>query len=135
VSMQSIIGLPVADVAKSTTFFTAIGFSVNPHVSDETMAAIVLNNGSMLMLYAEPVFTSYTGVKVTDLSTSREVMNGFAAQSREQVDEVADKAIAAGATPIGDAQESDGLYMRAFRDLDDHWWSLNYIDMSAMDEG
>lgn len=58
-------------------------------------AAITLDEGAAPMLYAESVFTTYTGAEVTDLTTSHEVMNGFAAESREQVDEVADKALAA----------------------------------------
>lgn len=133
--MQTIIGLPVADVTRSKEFFVAIGFSVNPYIDEESMASVVLNEDSMLMLYSEPTFTGYTGVEIPDLSKSREVMNGFAAESREQVDEVVNKALAAGAQSLGDPQDLDGMYMRGFRDLDGHWWSLNYIDFAAMSSG
>ncbi|RZS44377.1 putative lactoylglutathione lyase [Herbihabitans rhizosphaerae] len=127
IPMQTIIGLPVTDVAKSKEFFTALGFTVNPYVDDEKLCNIVLNDGSSLMLYAREVFTSYTGVAVPDPASAREVMNGFAAESREQVDEIAAKALAAGGGSLGDAQENGGLYMRAFTDLDGHWWSVNHI--------
>ncbi len=37
--------------------------------------------------------------------------------------------------PDRDPQDLDGMYMRGFRDLDGHWWSLNYIDLAAMSQG
>lgn len=127
--MQSIIGLPVADLDRSKAFFTALGFSINPYVDDENMANIIINDASSVMLYSESAFAGYTGHERADLSNGREVMLGFAAESRGQVDEISDKALAAGATALGEPQESDGLYMRAFLDPDGHWWSLNHIDM------
>jgi predicted lactoylglutathione lyase len=86
------------------------------------------------MLHAEPVFKSFTQQDITDTSKSREVIVGLSAESREQVDDLVDKAIAGGGEALGEPEDQGFMYMRAFRDLDGHQWSFIYMDMSAMPE-
>jgi len=59
---------------------------------------------------------------------------GLSAESREQADDLADKAVAAGAESLGDADDQGFMYMRGFRDLDGHQWSFIWMDMSAVPE-
>ena len=69
--------------------------------------------------------------EVADTSNSSEVIVGLSAESRQQVDDLADKAVAAGAEALGGAFDDGVMYMRGFRDLDGHQWSF-HLDISAM---
>jgi uncharacterized protein len=70
--------------------------------------------------------------ELADTSKSREVLVGLSADSREEVDVLADKAVAAGAESLGEPEDDGFMYMRGFRDLDGHQWSFIYMDMSAV---
>lgn len=63
---------------------------------------------------------------------SSEVIVGLSTDSREQVDDLTEKALAAGAQALGGPQDDGVMYMRGFRDLDGHQWSFIYMDMSAI---
>jgi uncharacterized protein len=57
---------------------------------------------------------------------------GLSTESKEQVDDLTDKALAAGAQGLGEPEDDGFMYMRGFRDLDGHQWSFIYMDMSAI---
>lgn len=128
-SQQTYIGLPVKDLAKATEFFTRLGFSYNPQASDERTACVVISDDTLVMLNAEPYFKQFTQSEVADPSTAREVTLGLSAESREQVDELVERAIAAGGQALGGPVEQGPMYMRAFLDLDGHRWSLIHFQM------
>jgi len=133
-STYTFINLPVKDLAKTIEFFTTLGFSFNEQFSDENTTCMVISDDSYAMLHAEPVFKSFTQQDITDTSKSREVIVGLSAESREQVDDLVDKALAGGGQALGEPEDQGFMYMRAFRDLDGHQWSFIYMDMSAMPE-
>ena len=59
---------------------------------------------------------------------------GLSAESREQVDALSDKALAAGAEALPEPEDQGVMYMRGFLDLDGHQWSFIHMDMSAIPE-
>ncbi|MGH8827363.1 MAG: VOC family protein [Jiangellaceae bacterium] len=128
---------PVASVedrayTRSTQFFTELGFSFDQQFSDENTTCMIISDDTYAMLHAEATFRQFTGTDVTDTSKSREVIVGLSTDTREQVDDLVDKALAAGAQPLGEPQDQGFMYMRAFRDLDGHQWSFLCMDMSAV---
>ena len=124
-AMQTFVNLPVKDLTKATEFFRAIGFSFDPQFTDENATRMIVSDATSVMLVVEPFFKGFIEPQdVVDTS-----------KSREQVDELADKALAAGGQALG-APEDDGfMYMRGFRDLDGHQWSFIHMDMSVVSEG
>jgi uncharacterized protein len=123
----------VKDLARATEFFTKLGFSFDPMFTDENATRMIINDETSAMLVTEPFFKGFIEPQeIADTSKSREVLVGLSADSREEVDELADKAIAAGAQSLGDAEDGEFMYMRGFRDLDGHQWSFIYMDMSAV---
>ncbi|WP_232665981.1 VOC family protein [Pseudonocardia sp. TRM90224] len=120
------VGLPVSDLARATEFFTALGFTTNPYATDERTAAIVISDQTWLMLNGVAFFEEYTGAAAADPATHREVSVGFSAPSRERVDEIVDRAIAAGGGALGTVDDGP-MYMRAFTDLDGHYFSVIFI--------
>jgi uncharacterized protein len=132
-SRMTFINLPVKDLAKATEFFTKLGFSFDPMFTDENATRMIINDDASAMLVTEPFFKGFIEPQeIADTSKSREVLVGLSADSREEVDELADKAIAAGAQSLGAAEDGEFMYMRGFRDLDGHQWSFIYMDMSAV---
>jgi uncharacterized protein len=96
---------------------------------------MIVSDESSVMLLVEPFFQDFvTPQEVADTSESREVIVGLSAESREQVDDLADKALAAGGQALGEADDQGFMYMRGFRDLDGHQWSFFYMDFSAIPE-
>jgi hypothetical protein len=128
-SQQTYIGLPVKDVAKATEFFIRLGLSYNPQASDARTACMVISDDTLVMLNAEAYFKQFTQSEIADPSMAREVTLGLSAESREQVDGMVDRAIAAGGQVIGGPVEQGPMYMRAFLDLDGHRWSLIHFGM------
>ncbi|MEK8105863.1 hypothetical protein NKG94_13245 [Micromonospora sp. M12] len=61
-----------------------------------------------------------------DTATSREVIVGLSASSREQVDELVDRAVIAGGVARS-GMANGPMYMRGFRDLDGHQWSFLHL--------
>lgn len=132
-AMQTFINLPVKDLARATEFFNAIGFSFDPEFTDENATRMVVGDETSVMLVVEPFFKSFIEPQeIADTSKSREVIVGLSAESREQVDELADKALAAGGQALGEPEDQGFMYMRGFSDLDGHQWSFIHMDMSAI---
>jgi predicted lactoylglutathione lyase len=130
---MTFINLPVKDLARTTEFFTALGFSFDPQFTDENATRMIISDDTSAMLVVEPFFEGFISPQdVADTSRSREVLVGLSTDSREQVDDLADKALAAGAEGVGDPVDDGMMYMRGFRDLDGHQWSFIYMDMSAI---
>jgi predicted lactoylglutathione lyase len=126
---STFVGLPTCDVAKASEFFTGLGFTLNRQASDERMACIVINEGTSVMLYAAAWFTEFTGSAIVDPTTASEVSIGVTAATRAEVDELTDRAVAAGGQDVG-RQDLGYMYMRAFRDLDGHRWSFMQFEQA-----
>lgn len=133
-STKTFINLPVKDLAKAVEFFTAVGFSFDPQFTDENSTCMVISDDSYVMLLVEPMFQGFTQKAVADTSQSSEVIVGLSADSREQVDGLTGRAVAAGAEELGGPQDDGFMYMRGFSDLDGHQWSFIYMDMSAVQQ-
>ena len=132
-AMQTFINLPVKDLAKTTAFFTKLGFDFDRQFTDENATRMIVSDETSVMLVVEPFFEGFIGPQeIADTSRSREVLVGLSAESREQVDDLSDKALAAGGQPVGEPDDQGFMYMRGFRDLDGHQWSCIYMDLSAI---
>jgi predicted lactoylglutathione lyase len=134
-AMQTFVNLPVKDLTKATDFFSKLGFSFDPRFTDENASRMVISDDSSVMLAVEPFFRGFIEPQeIADTSKNREVVVGLSAESREQVDDLAERALAAGAQSLGEPEDEGIMYMRGFRDLDGHQWSFIYMDRSGIPE-
>lgn len=115
------VNLPVKDLDRSKAFFTELGFDFFGMTDD--MASVVISERTQVMLLAEPAFAGYARNEVADPGTSTEVILVFGLDEPRQVDELADRALAAGATAVGEPVTAGGRYQRGFADPDGHQWS------------
>ena len=129
------INLPVKNVGKSKAFFTRLGFSPNPGPgnSEHSASFTIGSKQVVLMLFAEAAFQGFTNNKVADANAASEVLFSLGAQSREEVDGMAEKAEAAGGTVFAKPTEHQGwMYGCGFADPDGHRWNVLYMDASKM---
>ncbi len=132
------INLPVKDVSKSKTFFTQLGFQFNPHYgNNENSASLLIGEKNVVvMLFDEPTFKSFIGNETGISNLSTEVLLSIDAESKEEVDEMVAKAVAAGGKSNHIPGEMKGwMYGCVFTDLDEHRWNVLYMDMSKMPKG
>ncbi len=85
------------------------------------------------MLFSEVMFKGFISDEVTNATQASEVLLSIGAESKEEVDELAGKAVAAGGTSNHQPGEMKGwMYGCLFQDLDGHKWNVLYMDMSKM---
>ena len=114
------VNLPVKDLKRSEEFFTGLGFEFFGMTDD--MASVIISEHTQVMLLAEPTFAAYTAKRVADATASTEVIMVLGVERVVQVDDLVEKALAAGASSAGTPQQGHGRYQRGFADLDGHHW-------------
>lgn len=122
------VNLPVRDLQASRTFFDALGYSFNPQFSDDNAACMVISDSIFVMLLVEPFFKTFTTKPLSDARKQTEVITCLSAASRPAVDELVDKALAAGASEPMPARDYGFIYQRGFADLDGHLWEIAHMD-------
>ena len=131
---QIFVNLPVKDLNKSIEFFTSLGYSFNPQFTNEQGASLVISDNIFFMLLTEPFFKSFIKKEIADATKVAETINCISVDSREAVDEMVRKAVAAGATVPNEKQDYGWMYGHGFQDLDGHLWEFAYMDMSSIPE-
>ena len=127
---QVFINLPVADLAKSMAFFEALGFTDDPRFADDTGACIVVSDAVSVMLLTHARFRDFTPKAICDTSKAAEVLFTLSCGSRDQVDALVAKALAAGGSTHDKPEDYGFMYTHSFLDPDGHGWGL--VHMNAM---
>ncbi|MGK5628743.1 VOC family protein [Streptomyces sp. URMC 123] len=131
-STQIFVNLPVKDLERSKAFFTELGYSFDSRFTDQNAACLVIDDGIYAMLLVEPFFATFTPKEIADAGRTTETIVALGVDSRERVDELADRALRAGGRQTRDPDEEDFMYARSFQDLDGHLWEVVFMDPSAM---
>jgi len=122
------VNLPINDLAKSTDFFAALGFSFNAKFTSEQASCLVINEHIQVMLLMRPFFAGFTPKPVTDAHTSTPAFMSLSVASRAEVDALVNKALAAGGVEHSPAKDHGFMYQRGFFDLDGHAWEVFYLN-------
>ncbi|QEV20534.1 VOC family protein [Streptomyces alboniger] len=125
------VNLAVNDVDATKTFFTSLGYTLNPQFSSDDCACVVISDTIVAMMLGKQRYADFTEKEIADSTKTSEALLCLSAESREKVDEIVDKAIAAGAT-AGKVQDYGTMYGRAFDDLDGHTWEFMWMDPSEV---
>jgi uncharacterized protein len=121
---QIYVNLPVKDLTKSRAFFESMGYSFNEEWSNEQGACLVLGEHLFAMLLTQAYFATFLSKPVSDAKQASEVINCLACESRDMVDALVSKAIAAGGTSSKPAIDHGFMYIHGYQDLDGHLWEL-----------
>lgn len=131
-STKIYVNLPVKDLDKSREFYGLLGYSFNDQFSDENAACLVISDDIFVMLLTEPFFKNFTSKAIADATTTAAAIVALGVENRERVDELVDKALAAGGQSGGFSSDEGFMYGRSFADLDGHNWEVMYMDESAL---
>ena len=130
------INLPVTNLARSMAFYEAVGFSNNPMFTNEQAAAMAWSDEIVVMLLTHDFWKTFTSKAIPNAANTAQVLLCLSQDSKEAVEEIVGKAVAAGGkadpTPT---QDMGFMYGRSFEDPDGHIWENAYMDMSAVPEG
>ena len=125
------VNLPIKDMKRSQAFFRALGFDFNPQFTNEQGACMVISEDIFAMLLVEPFFQTFTKKPISDAKKATEVLVCLSCESREEVDTLVQKALAAGGTAPNTPQDHGFMYGHGFEDLDGHVWELVWMDPAA----
>jgi len=126
------LNLAVKDLNKAVSFYNGLGFSTNPKFTNDKGACIVIDENIFVMILVEEFYQTFTNKKICDSATTSEVLISISLDSREQVDEMLDKAVKAGGADYIPANNYGWMYQRTFLDLDGHHWEVFYMDESQI---
>ena len=129
------VNLPVADLPKSIAFYEALGAVKNEQFTDHTAACMVFSETIHAMLLTHDKFRQFTPKKIANARETTEVLICMSADSRDEVDDIATRAGAAGGKiDPGPKQDYGFMYGRSFEDLDGHIWEVMWMDLAAATE-
>ena len=126
------LNLPVNNVEKSKKFFINIGFSFNEEYSNEHSACMLVGEKNfVVMLFEESMFVSFVQNTVLASPTHAEMLISIDAESRQEVEDLAQKVNDAGGVVFAKPAENQGwMYGCGFSDLDGHRWNVLFMDYS-----
>ena len=124
---QIFVNLPVRDLPRSVEFFTRLGYTFEPKFTDENATCMIVSEHIFVMLLVEKFFQTFTPKPISDARTSTEVLIALSADSREHIDALVAKALAAGGKTPMEARDYGFMYQHGFEDLDGHLWELVYM--------
>ena len=125
------VNLPVADLQRSIAFYEAIGATNVPSFTDDTAAMMSFSEAINVMLLTHDKFRQFTSKSIADARQTTEVLIAISADSREAVEKIFGKAIAAGGRESRPAEDYGWMYARSFEDLDGHVWEPCWMDVEA----
>lgn len=121
------ISLPVADLARSSAFFEALGYRLNPQFTGDGVACVAVSEAASVMLLTHERWRGFTPKAICDTATAAEVQICLSCESRQQVDDRVAAAVAAGGAADGPADDYGFMYQRGFTDPDGHAWALVHM--------
>lgn len=128
-STKIFVNLPVKNLEKSKEFFLKLGYSFNQQFTDEKAASLVISEHIYAMLITEPFFKTFIPNKeIADTAKTKEVLVALSTNSKQEVDELTNKAIAAGGKQFREPEDHGFMYARSFEDLDGHVWEIIWMD-------
>lgn len=128
---QIYVNLPVKNIQETKAFWTSLGFSVNEQISDERAVCIIMNDTISIMFLTEEFFETFSERPVPKGDTTQ-VLVAIGLDSREEVDQVVNAAVANGATQHEEAQDHGWMYQNSFWDINGHGWNVIFADPSQI---
>ncbi len=126
------VNIPVSDLQRSIEFFEALGFAFNTQFTDETATCMLVGEDAFFMLLRRDRFTGFSKRPLGDPRTETNALFAISVDSREGVDVMVNKALAAGGAPAAEPQDHGFMYASSFYDLDGHHWEVFWMDPGSM---
>ena len=125
------ISLPVTDIARSRTFYEALGFTINEKFSNETSACVVVSEAIYFMLSTHDQFRQFSPKPLILPTEGANCLIALSCDSRAEVDTMTEAAIRAGGKSLHDAEDLGFMYSRAFEDPDGNGFGPMWMDPAS----
>jgi hypothetical protein len=126
------VNIPVADVQRSIDFFEALGFTFNQQFTDATATCMLVGEDAYFMLLTPEKFAGFSKRPTGDARQQTSALFAIGVESREAVDDMVRKAVAAGGSHALEPQDHGFMYGWSFYDLDGHHWEVFWMDPAAV---
>lgn len=126
------VNIPVSNLQRSIDFFEALGFTFNTQFTDATATSMLVGEDAYFMLLTRDRFQEFTRRPVGDPRKETQALFAISAESRQAVDDVVHRALAAGGSHAMDPQDHGFMYGWSFYDPDGHHWEVFWMDPSAV---
>ncbi|CAL9444153.1 MULTISPECIES: VOC family protein [Streptomyces] len=126
------VNLATNDLDAAKKFFAGLGWEINAQFSDDSTASFPVSDTIVVMVHTPQKYREFTKKEIADSTKTSEVLIALSAESREKVDELVEKAVAAGGSVSGETQDHGFMYGRAFDDLDGHTFEVAWMDPAAI---
>ena len=127
------VNIQVQDLNRSMEFFKKLGFTFNPQFTDETAASMVISENIYYMLLTPSKYKSFIKEKNgPDAHATAPLINALSTESKQEVEDIYNKAIAAGAKEFRASEDHGFMYLRSFEDLDGYIWEILWMDPAAV---
>ena len=122
------VNIPVSDLQRSIEFFEALGFTFNAQFTDATATAMLVGEDAYFMLLTKEKFESFSKRPIGDPRKATTALYALGVNSRADVDEMVNKAVAKGGSHALEPQDHGFMYGWSFYDLDGHHWEVFWMD-------
>lgn len=133
-SKQIYVNVHVKDVKRSMAFFTGLGFEFDLRFTNDQAACLVVGENIYVMLLQEEYLKSFTKKEIVDTEKYAQLTIAIAAESRESVDALVNKAVSLGGKLYTEPQDHGFMYQWGFQDPDGHIWEIAYMDIGAFEQ-
>lgn len=125
------VNLPVKDLPATRRFFGALGFSFNEDYSDDTAACMVVEENIFVMHLTEEKFAQFVNGAVGDPERQTQALTCFSVASRQEVDDIKARALAAGGREWKPNVEYGPMYGCSFQDINGNVWEFMHMDQAG----
>lgn len=129
------VNLPTSDLDRSKAFYEALGCEINPLFTDENAACVVWSEDVFFMVLTREYFGTFTDKTVVDAKAAAQVLVALSRDSRDDVDDVLAKGLAAGGSEPREPQDLGFMYSRDLEDPDGNVLEFLYMDPAAAEQG
>ncbi|BCG84576.1 glyoxalase [Mesorhizobium sp. 113-3-9] len=132
-SKMIFVNLPVRDLQAATSFYLAIGGTLNPQFSNDQASSIMFSDSIGVMLLTHQHYGQFTTRQIGDARRDSQMLIALTAGSKDEVNATIEKGVAAGgrADP-NPAQDLGFMYNRHIEDPDGYVWELLWMNPAAM---
>jgi uncharacterized protein len=130
------VNVPVTDLERAKAFYTAVGFTLNPLFTDHNAACFVVEEDhSYLMISVREFFQTFTDLTIGDPAVNPTSSTSVFYDTKEEVDAIAEKGLAAGGSEPRPASDYGFMYQRGLSDPDGNSIEFGWMDPKAAAEG
>jgi len=131
-SRKLFVNIPVRDLQRSIDFFEQLDFTFNAQFTDATATCMLVGEDAYFMLLGRDKFGEFSRRPAGDPAKETSALFAFSVESREAVDAIVDKAVAAGGSRALDPQDHGFMYQSSFYDIDGYHWEVFWMDSAAV---